>query len=175
MEKWYQGRCGPRPPHPYATGNDGFLKSGEETIHKSIRGWIVTLIETAQWRPFKWRPLQVAPRARAIPTIPQVPGMPLRYTGCEFCLNHFYDSKGVDEVDYWKYLVRWRQNVSSNCWTNPRIARCNFQQPERINPSKDTTGYDIKSDVWSLGITVVRKYILRFPLLLDQNAKVKRK
>ena len=29
-------------------------------------------------------------------------------------------------------------------------------QPERINPPKDANGYDIRSDVWSLGITVVR-------------------
>ena len=28
-------------------------------------------------------------------------------------------------------------------------------QPERINPMKGASGYDIKSDVWSLGITVV--------------------
>jgi hypothetical protein len=31
-----------------------------------------------------------------------------------------------------------------------------FSQPERINPPKDAPGYDIRSDVWSLGITVVR-------------------
>ena len=31
-----------------------------------------------------------------------------------------------------------------------------FDQPERINPQDSGNGYDIKSDVWSLGITMVR-------------------
>ena len=30
-----------------------------------------------------------------------------------------------------------------------------FFQPERINPPKGQHGYDIRSDVWSLGITMV--------------------
>ena len=33
---------------------------------------------------------------------------------------------------------------------------CNFVlQPERIKPDEDSPGYDVKSDVWSLGITLV--------------------
>lgn len=38
------------------------------------------------------------------------------------------------------------------------VLKTNFaaaQQPERINPSKDMKGYDIRSDVWSLGISMV--------------------
>lgn len=27
--------------------------------------------------------------------------------------------------------------------------------PERINPSKENPGYDIRSDVWSLGMTML--------------------
>ena len=30
-----------------------------------------------------------------------------------------------------------------------------FFKPERINPNKGESGYDIRSDVWSLGITIV--------------------
>lgn len=29
-------------------------------------------------------------------------------------------------------------------------------QPERIDPSASRQGYDVRSDVWSLGITLVR-------------------
>ena len=32
---------------------------------------------------------------------------------------------------------------------------CVFFQPERINPESGLCGYDIKSDVWSLGISMV--------------------
>ena len=35
--------------------------------------------------------------------------------------------------------------------------------PERINPSKERQGYDIRSDVWSLGITMCELSIGRFP------------
>lgn len=30
-------------------------------------------------------------------------------------------------------------------------------QPERINPELNQKGYNVKSDVWSLGITMVRQ------------------
>ena len=30
-------------------------------------------------------------------------------------------------------------------------------QPERIDPSASRQGYDVRSDVWSLGITLVRQ------------------
>lgn len=30
-----------------------------------------------------------------------------------------------------------------------------FSQPERINPELNQKGYNVKSDVWSLGITMV--------------------
>ena len=33
--------------------------------------------------------------------------------------------------------------------------RFSFFQPERINPESGKHGYDIKSDVWSLGISMV--------------------
>lgn len=32
-------------------------------------------------------------------------------------------------------------------------------QPERINPESGQKGYDIRSDVWSLGITMVTNSI----------------
>lgn len=37
--------------------------------------------------------------------------------------------------------------------------------PERINPARDPAraGYDIRSDVWSLGITMMELSIGRFP------------
>ena len=35
--------------------------------------------------------------------------------------------------------------------------------PERINPSKERQGYDIRSDVWSLGITMCELSIGKFP------------
>jgi len=43
---------------------------------------------------------------------------------------------------------------------------CNFVlQPERINPDPDSPGYNVKSDVWSLGITLV---IIMFLLTLQK-------
>lgn len=38
-----------------------------------------------------------------------------------------------------------------------------YMAPERINPQKGESGYDIRSDVWSLGITVVELSCLKFP------------
>jgi len=35
------------------------------------------------------------------------------------------------------------------------VCVCVFQ-PERIDPSASRQGYDVRSDVWSLGITLVR-------------------
>lgn len=32
-----------------------------------------------------------------------------------------------------------------------------FPQPERINPETNQKGYNVKSDIWSLGITMVTK------------------
>jgi len=38
-----------------------------------------------------------------------------------------------------------------------------YMAPERINPQRGETGYDIRSDVWSLGITMVELSCLKFP------------
>lgn len=38
-----------------------------------------------------------------------------------------------------------------------------YMAPERINPPKGQHGYDIRSDVWSLGITMVELACLKFP------------
>lgn len=38
--------------------------------------------------------------------------------------------------------------------TCPRV-----QQPERINPETNQKGYNVKSDIWSLGITMVNKLL----------------
>ncbi|XP_063312429.1 dual specificity mitogen-activated protein kinase kinase 6 [Pelobates fuscus] len=38
-----------------------------------------------------------------------------------------------------------------------------YMAPERINPDLNQKGYSVKSDIWSLGITMVELAILRFP------------
>uniref|UniRef100_A0AAT9PXS1 mitogen-activated protein kinase kinase n=1 Tax=Anguilla japonica TaxID=7937 RepID=A0AAT9PXS1_ANGJA len=38
-----------------------------------------------------------------------------------------------------------------------------YMAPERINPELNQRGYNVKSDVWSLGITLIELAILRFP------------
>ena len=38
-----------------------------------------------------------------------------------------------------------------------------YMAPERINPMRGENGYDIRSDVWSLGITMVELSSLQFP------------
>ncbi|NXV15549.1 MP2K3 kinase, partial [Cepphus grylle] len=43
------------------------------------------------------------------------------------------------------------------------IASLFLLQPERINPELNQKGYNVKSDVWSLGITMIELAILRFP------------
>lgn len=35
------------------------------------------------------------------------------------------------------------------------MSRLDYFQPERINPAANEQGYDIRSDVWSFGITLV--------------------
>lgn len=37
-----------------------------------------------------------------------------------------------------------------------------LSQPERINPEASSQGYGIRSDVWSLGITIVSQLISTF-------------
>jgi len=43
------------------------------------------------------------------------------------------------------------------CWENEIviISSILLLQPERINPELNQKGYNVKSDVWSLGITMV--------------------
>uniref|UniRef100_A0A8C6LVS0 mitogen-activated protein kinase kinase n=1 Tax=Nothobranchius furzeri TaxID=105023 RepID=A0A8C6LVS0_NOTFU len=38
-----------------------------------------------------------------------------------------------------------------------------YMAPERINPDLNQKGYSVKSDIWSLGITMVELAILKFP------------
>lgn len=41
-------------------------------------------------------------------------------------------------------------------WQSVCVLMC--PQPERIDPSASRQGYDVRSDVWSLGITLVRRW-----------------
>uniref|UniRef100_A0A4W5MIX7 mitogen-activated protein kinase kinase n=1 Tax=Hucho hucho TaxID=62062 RepID=A0A4W5MIX7_9TELE len=38
-----------------------------------------------------------------------------------------------------------------------------YMAPERINPEINQKGYNVKSDIWSLGITMIELAIMRFP------------
>jgi mitogen-activated protein kinase kinase 3 len=44
-----------------------------------------------------------------------------------------------------------------------------YMAPERINPDPQRTGYDIRSDVWSLGITMMELAIGKFPYSSSGN------
>ena len=46
-------------------------------------------------------------------------------------------------------------------------------QPERINPTTGNQGYDVRSDVWSLGISMVRSFIPTFNSIREVNLKCK--
>lgn len=52
-------------------------------------------------------------------------------------------------------------NPLDSCRTELLLTRVSFLwcvfQPERIDPSASRQGYDVRSDVWSLGITLVRQ------------------
>lgn len=47
--------------------------------------------------------------------------------------------------------------AKTNVGSQPYLA------PERINPERSGTGYSIRSDVWSLGLSVLELAICRFP------------
>ncbi|KAG9340485.1 hypothetical protein JZ751_021598 [Albula glossodonta] len=54
--------------------------------------------------------------------------------------------------------------------TQGQVKICDFgisgylvDSPERINPELNQKGYNVKSDIWSLGITMIELAILRFP------------
>lgn len=50
--------------------------------------------------------------------------------------------------------------VTSGVFLYVHCSLCVFvPQPERIDPSASRQGYDVRSDVWSLGITLVRRMI----------------
>ena len=38
-----------------------------------------------------------------------------------------------------------------------------YMAPERIDPARNKKGYDVKSDVWSLGITMIEVATGQFP------------
>ncbi|XP_053215027.1 dual specificity mitogen-activated protein kinase kinase 6-like [Panonychus citri] len=44
-----------------------------------------------------------------------------------------------------------------------------YMAPERINPPSNTSGYDIRSDVWSLGMSMLELAIGQFPYHFDRN------
>lgn len=55
---------------------------------------------------------------------------------------------------FWPLTMRWVFSL-----TGPL-------QPERINPELNQKGYNVKSDVWSLGITMVTACSRAPPLLV---------
>lgn len=50
-----------------------------------------------------------------------------------------------------------------------------FLQPERIDPSASRQGYDVRSDVWSLGITLVSRNSTNETAATKQMNRIKMK
>lgn len=62
------------------------------------------------------------------------------------------------EISTWKFCANYPPlSISVLCFL--RKVHVNFfvylMQPERIDPNQTSQGYDIRSDVWSVGITLV--------------------
>nr|XP_031541516.1 dual specificity mitogen-activated protein kinase kinase 6 [Vicugna pacos] len=74
------------------------------------------------------------------------------------CLGCSFYKEGKGEMEISGPLVT---SLSQECYLS-----CPFLstfQPERINPELNQKGYSVKSDIWSLGITMIELAILRFP------------
>lgn len=63
----------------------------------------------------------------------------------------------------WPLTSPWKEKTKKpSLWGSVKclsitVCPCVCFQPERIDPSASRQGYDVRSDVWSLGITLVRQ------------------